>query len=125
VSGSRNDILLCHKLAIACFDTGRRAEAAGYLQRADELIRDGKASGMEEKLIRVVKCRLEDNYLDMEEYYTLLREVYEQIGSELPFGFKQFHGNLLIEACIHNRKYKEALKIASEINAFPENGVFL
>ncbi len=121
VPGAKHNILLFHKLAIACFDTGKREEASEYLQKAEELIRNGKATPMEEKLIRVVKCRLQESYLEMEEYNTLLREVYEQIGTKLPFGFKQFHGNLLIEACIHNRKYKEALKIASEINAFPEN----
>jgi tetratricopeptide (TPR) repeat protein len=121
VPDAKNNILLFHKMAIACFDTGRREEAAEYLQKAEELIRDGKASPMEEKLIRIVKYRLEENYLEMEEYSTLLREVYDKIGTELTFGFKQFHGNLLIEACIHNRKYKEALKIATEINAFPGN----
>jgi HTH-type transcriptional regulator, quorum sensing regulator NprR len=125
VPGAKHDMLLCHKLAIACFDTGRREEAAGYLQKAEKLIGEGKATPMEEKLIRVVKYRLAENYLEMEEYYTLLKEVYEQIGKELPFGFKQFHGNLLIEACVHNRKYKEALKIASEINAFPGEDGFI
>jgi HTH-type transcriptional regulator, quorum sensing regulator NprR len=118
--GRKSDILLYHKLAIAYFDTGNRQEAAKALRRADALLKAGKGTPMEEKLIRIVRFRLEKDYLQSGEYYRLLREVYDGIDQVYHHGFKQFHGNLLAEACVHNRRYKEALRIAAEVEVFPE-----
>ncbi|HPF86777.1 MAG TPA: helix-turn-helix transcriptional regulator [Candidatus Limiplasma sp.] len=114
------DILLYHKLAIAYFDTGNRQEAVKALRKAEALLKAGKGTPMEEKLIRIVRFRLEKNYLQSEAYYRLLREVYDGIDKVYHHGFKQFHGNLLAEACVHSRRYKEALHIASEVRIFPE-----
>ncbi|MFH1512007.1 MAG: helix-turn-helix transcriptional regulator [Bacillota bacterium] len=114
------DLLLYHKLAIACFDIGDLQAAKKYLRKADVLLKAGKGTPMEEKMIRIVRFRLMKNYLALEEYYTLLREVYDEIGQVYHHGFRQFHGNLLIEACVHNRRYKEALHIAAEVEIFPE-----
>lgn len=113
-------LLLYHKLAIACFDTGDIQSAKRYLRKADALLKAGKGTPMEEKLIRIVRFRLEDNYLASEVYYQLLREVYGEIDKVYHHGFKQFQGNLLAEACVHSRRYKEALRIAAEVGIFPE-----
>ena len=113
-------VLLCHKLSIAYFDTGNRKEAIKALHKADALLKAGKGTPMEAKLIRIVRFRLEKDYLKSEEYYRLLREVYDGIDKVFHHGFKQFHGNLLVEACVHSRRYKEALRIAAEVGIFPE-----
>lgn len=113
-------LLLYHKLIIACFDTGDRKAARQYLRKADALIKAGKGSPMEEKLIRIAGMRLEEGYLASEEYIALLEEVYGQIGAVYHHGFRQFQGNLLVEALVHNRRYKEALRIASEVGVFPD-----
>jgi HTH-type transcriptional regulator, quorum sensing regulator NprR len=115
-----SELLLFHKLAIACFDLGDRQGAKRYLRKADMLLKAGKGTPMEEKLIRIVRFRLEKDYLASEEYYQLLREVYDEIDKVYHYGFKQFQGNLLAEACVHSRRYKEALHIAAEVEIFPE-----
>ena len=112
-------LLLYHKLAIACFDIGDGKTAAKYLRKADALIQAGKAVLMEEKLIRIVRFRLREDYLASPEYVALLREVYDEIGTVYHHGFKQFQGNLLVEALVHNRRYKEALRVAAEVDVFP------
>ena len=119
-SGYDSPLLLYHKLAIACVDLGDREAAAGYLRKAEALLNEGKGSLIQEKLIRIAGFRLRDDYLASEEYLTLLREVYEEIDRVYHHGFKQFQGNLLVEALKHNRRYKEALHIASEVEIFPE-----
>lgn len=113
-------LLLYHKLIIACFDAGDRKAAAAYLRKADRLIKAGKGNPMEEKLIRIAAFRLRDDYLASDEYLALLREVYGEIDRVYHHGFKQFQGNLLVEALVRNRRYKEALHIASEVEIFPE-----
>ncbi len=118
--GYKDKLLLCHKLAIACFDVGDRKTATKYLRKAERLLKAGNADPMEEKLIRIVGFRLRDDYLTSEEYLMLLREVYEEIDSVYHHGFKQFQGNLLVEALVHNRRYKEALRVAAEVDVFPE-----
>ncbi len=114
------NVLLYHKLAIACLDTGDRQAAQNWLRMADALIEAGKGTPMEEKMLAIVRFRLAEDFLWSDAYYRLLREVYDGIHAVYHHGFKQFHGNLLIEACVHNRRYKEALQIASEVDIFPE-----
>ncbi len=118
--GYDSRLLLYHKLAIACFDVDDRKTAAKYLRKADALLKAGKGSPMEAKLIRIVRFRLREDYLSSEDYLALLREVYEEIDRVYHHGFKQFQGNLLVEALKHNRRYKEALHVAAEVGVFPE-----
>ena len=67
-------------------------------------------------MIHLVELRYKDNYLDSEEYFTLLKEIYSTIKNEIHYGFKQFHSIFMIELYIHRRKYKEAFTILKDMN---------
>lgn len=105
----------CHKLAIAYCELDKKAEGYKYLQEAQRIC----TSNMPEihcKMIRLIELRYQENYLDSDEYYTLLKELYNTIGKEIHHGFKQFHSIFLIEAYIHRRKYKEAFAIIKDLS---------
>ena len=83
----------------------------------------GEASGFK-LLLRVAELRLTPGYLDDPDYAALLRTVYDEASDALHFGFKQFHACFLIEAYVHQRRYKDALQISQEIGMFSESRLF-
>jgi len=120
LAGTTHQLLTWHKLVLAYGELGRKENARLYIEKAFELLGARKFSPMHEKLIRLVQYRYGEGGAESEAYNTLLMDIYENISQEFAFGFKQFHGNLLIEALVQRRKYKEALAVAMEIGAFPE-----
>lgn len=107
--------LVCHKLAIAYCELNKKDEGYKYLEEAKKIYNTDMPK-LYYKMIHLVELRYKDNYLDSEEYFTLLKEIYSTIKNEIHYGFKQFHSIFMIELYIHRRKYKEAFTILKDMN---------
>lgn len=107
--------LVCHKLAIAYCELNKKDEGYKYLEEAQKIYNTDMPK-LYYKMIHLVELRYKDNYLDSEEYFTLLKEIYSTIKNEIHYGFKQFHSIFMIELYIHRRKYKEAFTILKDMN---------
>lgn len=110
-----NIFLVCHKLAIAYCELNKKDEGYKYLEEAKKIYNTDMPK-LYYKMIHLVELRYKDNYLDSEEYFTLLKEIYSTIKNEIHYGFKQFHSIFMIELYIHRRKYKEAFTILKDMN---------
>lgn len=109
--------LTYHKISLAYFNLNQKAESMNYIEKAEALLTQGIIhDGYEDiyaKMIMVV--RLMHQNLTDEKYMNLLKEVYEECGSRIIFGYQQFHGHLLIKAYTANRRYKEALLLTQQM----------
>lgn len=110
-----NIFLVCHKLAIAYCELNKKDEGYKYLEEAKKIYNTDMPK-LYYMMIHLIELRYKDNYLDSEEYFTLLKEIYSTIENEIHYGFKQFHSIFMIESYIHRRKYKEAFTILKDMN---------
>ena len=110
-----NIFLVCHKLAIAYYELNKKDEGYKYLEEAKKIYNTDMPK-LYYKMIHLIELRYKDNYLDSEEYFTLLKEIYSTIENEIHYGFKQFHSIFMIESYIHRRKYKAAFTILKDMN---------
>ncbi|WP_198524871.1 tetratricopeptide repeat protein [Niameybacter massiliensis] len=112
------DVMNYHKLALIHHQLGNLEKAHDFLDRAYNCYLACSIHGtpLTKTMLDIVKITLDDpNYLHNSEYGTLLESVYNQVGEAIHFGFKQFHGNYLIDYYKANRRYKEALAITEEL----------
>ncbi len=113
-------LLTYHKLAIVHTQLGNVEEACQYLSKAEALCTP-ETPDIYRRILCVAKMRLTTDYLSNPEYTALLRGIYDESEEALHFGFKQFHGSFLIEAYVHQRRYKDALTVSREISEFSFN----
>ena len=66
----------------------------------------------------MITLRQAPDYLDDPVYERVLRQIYDTAGKTLGFGFRIFHGVYLRELLAHQRKYKEALRLLEEEQAY-------
>lgn len=117
-------LLLYHKLSFSYIQLGRKDLGEKYLHEAKECINEN-TNEIIIKMLRVIELRLQDDYLELPEYESLLKEVYETAGKALGYGFMVYHGRYLVELYKAKRRYKEALEITEKINwriNFPKIG---
>lgn len=117
------NLLVRHKLALVYTHLGLCAQAREALAEARAFL-SPDLPAIYDRMLRVAEMRLTPGYLDDPDYAALLRAVYDEAPGVLHFGFKQFHAGFLIEAYVHQRRYKDALQISQEIGMFSENGPF-
>ena len=117
------NLLVRHKLALVYTHLGLCAQAREALAEARAFL-SLDLPAIYDRMLRVAEMRLTPGYLDDPDYAALLRAVYDEAPGVLHFGFKQFHAGFLIEAYVHQRRYKDALQISQEIGMFSENGPF-
>ena len=120
---SSNDVenlLVRHKLALVYAHFGQCGQARQALAEARAFL-SPELPAIYDRMLRVAELRLTPGYLDDPDYAALLRTVYDEASDALHFGFKQFHASFLIEAYVHQRRYKDALQISQEIGMFSES----
>lgn len=110
-------LFIHHKLALVHAQLGRNEEAGRHLKQALALC-TASMPPIYHQMLRLVEMRLTPGYLSDPAYTALLRSIYDESAKALHFGFKQFHGYLLIEAYAHQRRYKDALSVSREISEF-------
>lgn len=113
------NLLVRHKLALVYTHLGLCAQAREALAEARAFL-SPDLPAIYDRMLRVAEMRLTPGYLDDPDYAALLRAVYDEAPGVLHFGFKQFHAGFLIEAYVHQRRYKDALQISQEIGIFSE-----
>lgn len=120
------DVSIYHKLSLIYVELGDIDKAKQYLELAytqlDNLMPNLAPTHLQ--TLDLLTLRINDlNYLYNNSYIQLLETIYNTIGSELHFGFKQFYGDYLIACYKANRRYKDALRITEELyvntNVFP------
>lgn len=105
---------LCHKLALCYQALGQAAQGMSYLEEA-KAVAAASADEIRLQLIRVVELRYTDDYLESDEYFTLLQALCEQ-DNALHHGYRQFHALMLMDAFKHRRRYKEALALVARLH---------
>lgn len=109
--------LTYHKLSLVLYYLNRHSESLDYIEKAEAVLNEEQIQDHCEdiyaKMIQVVRMMSEGKM--NEEYLKLLEEVYEDCGKRIIFGFQQFHGHMLIDAYKANRRYKEALQLAMQM----------
>lgn len=115
--------LTYHKLSLTYFNLNQMSESLIYIDKAETILKQGLIhDGNEDiyaKMIKVVRL-MNQNQTD-DDYMHLLKEVYEECGSRIIFGFQQFHGHMLIKAYMANRRYKEALNLTQQMQKKLQN----
>jgi len=112
---NNTDIMLCHKLAVCYISFHKYKEAEKYLSIAEMQLEQEKTHTIYHDIIRLVRLKLDTDYMDNEEYGSLLAYIYNHSAEPLSFGHKVFHGKQLIQYYIYHRCYKDALRITEEI----------
>ena len=101
-----------HKLAICCEKLGRIDEARAAIDRARTAECDFPAEPLSQQLCDIVAFRLEHpDYLQREEYGTLLLGCFRTMRKSLPAGYASFHLPWVLEWYTANRRYKEAYEL--------------
>lgn len=109
-NGETSLFLICHKLALAFEQGGRKEEGSTYLSRAVELAK--KLEPVHQDMIRFVELRYTKDYLNDEEYARLLNELYD-MKEEMGEDFVRFHKSYMVEWLKSKRKYKEAYELVA------------
>ncbi len=116
-------IMFLHKLAICCEKTQRYEEGLAALDRAEKMDAeemyepDEIAPHLAKQLLAPVKYRLEHlDYLEHEEYGTMLLDCFHQCCNELPSGYAIFHLPWVLEWYKSTRQYKKACDL---LESFP------
>lgn len=102
--------LICHKLALAYEQGGQTEEGRKYLERALSLAK--KCEPVHQEMIRFVELRYTQDYLNNEEYATLLMEL-SDMKEEMGDDFVRFHKPYMVEWLKSKRKYKEAYELVA------------
>ena len=106
-----------HKLAICCEKLGRPDEARAALARARAAECDYPPEPMSQQICDIVAFRLDHpDYLQREEYGTLLLGCFRTMRRELPAGYASFHLPWVLEWYTANRRYKEAYELTREFS---------
>ena len=106
-----------HKLAICCEKLGRPDEARAALARARAAACDYPPEALSQQICDIVAFRLDHpDYLQREEYGTLLLGCFRTMRRELPAGYASFHLPWVLEWYTANRRYKEAYELTREFS---------
>lgn len=124
---SFDEIMLGHKLTLALQADGQTQQAEEALARATGALAKCRDTLPPERaavcsaMLRFAELRFSPDCLSLPEYEQVLRQLYDRAGQAFGFGFRWFHGLYLITLYQHQRRYKEALLVAREINSnFPD-----
>ena len=102
-------VMTLHKLAICCEKIDKTEEALCALASADNIAEASIDRNLAAKMCNIVKFRVEHkNYLNFEEYGTLLISAFEEMKKSLPIGYASFHIPWILEWYQHTRQYKKA-----------------
>ena len=110
-------VLALHKLAICCEKTGRTAEALAALERAEAAETAEQRSEAVEKMLAVVRFRLEHpDYLHCDAYGALLLDCFACCRTRLPQGYAAFHLPWVVEWYTAARQYKRVYELLTEFS---------
>ncbi len=110
-------LMSLHKLAICCEKTGRQKEGLAALDQTAAMETDELELGLAKQLCALVRYRLEHpDYLEHENYGTLLLDCFSRCQSELPSGYASFHLPWVLEWYKATRQYKKACEL---LESFP------
>lgn len=107
--------LICHKLALAYEQGGQKEEGQKYLDKALQIAK--KLEAVHQDMIRFVQLRYEKDYLEQEEYASLLFEL-SDMKEEMGEDFVRFHKPYMVEWLKSKRKYKEAYELVAAIDRY-------
>lgn len=109
--------LTYHKLAMVYCNLNQSANSLAYAEKAEAILEQGLIyDGYEdiyEKMIKIIRMMI--NHDLGEEYLQILKEVYDECGKRIIYGYQQFYGLILIKAYKANRRYKEALSLYQQM----------
>ncbi len=105
-------IMDLHKLAICCEKLGRRGEAFGALDRAEEMETVYPDLPLARQMCGLVRFRLEhEDYLQSSKYGELLLHVYNECRRKMPVGYAAFHLPWMLEWHTAARQYRAAYEL--------------
>ena len=107
--------MICHKLALAYQELGRTKEGRQYVTKMKEAYREDFAQGAW-LLYELVSLRYEKDPLSDPRYQQVLEAICLKQHPFIHHGIIMYHAQYLIEVYVHQRRYKDAMKLMQVCN---------
>lgn len=117
-----HNVMLYQKCSVLYAQMGKREKSEEYLIQSQRTLHSIAGDTVEyklcEKMILFAELLLNSDCMNLPEYEEVLKTLYFQTDKTFGFGFRRFYGEFLIQLYKHKRKYKDALSIKENMDAF-------